>query len=287
MNDSKIAAEVPAVVITIHADVGLSVAKGDLLLELDATDYRLNLEQAEANLASSRAQLAQAEAKQKRAMTLGNSQYVSADELLERETAVLVYRAQIQASEVAVAIARRNLEKCSIRAPFDGVIVERMAQVGNFVRNGETLIALTQLDRFELDARIPDGQANELADSGQLHFASREQIWPVELLRMSSVIDNQGRTRRARFEFIEDAPVVGRSGEIVWKIGQGLLPSNLISRRDGELGVFLLDNGKAKFHSLPGAQEGRPAQISLPSSSRVITLGRERLQDGADVTVQR
>jgi len=287
LNDASIAAEVSAVVLTVHADVGQVVAKGDLMLELDPLDYRLNLKQAEANLASNRAQLGQAEAKLKRAKTLGNNQYVSADELLERKTSVMVYQAQIQANDVAVAIARRNLEKCSIRAPFDGVVVERIAQVGNFVRNGEALIAATQLDQFELDARIPDSQAGELADSDHLRFESRGQSWPVELLRMSAVIDSQGRTRRARFEFIQDAPAVGRSGEIVWKVGEGLLPSNLISRRDGVLGVFLLDNGKAKFQSLPGAQEGRPAHVSLPASSHVITLGRERLQDGADVTVQR
>ena len=257
------------------------------MLELDPLDYRLNLKQAEANLASNQAQLSQAEAKLKRAKTLGTKQYISADELLERETAVMVYQAQIQAGNVAVAIANRNLQKCSIRAPFDGVVVERMAQVGNFVRNGEALIAVTQLDRFELDARIPDNQADELADSEQLRFESRGQSWPVELLRMSSVIDSQGRTRRARFAFIQDAPAVGRSGELVWKVGEGLLPSNLISRRAGELGVFLLSDGKAQFQSLPGAQEGRPALVRLPFDSNVITLGRERLQDGVDVTVQR
>ena len=287
LNDSSIASEVSAVVMKVHADVGQNVAKGDLLLELDPLDYQLNLKQAQANLASNRAQLDQAEAKLKRAKTLGNNQYVSADELLERETSVMVYQAQIQASDVAVAIARRNLEKCSIRSPFDGVVGERMAQVGNFVRNGEVLIAVTQLDRFELDARIPDSQAAELANSSQLRFESRGQGWPIELLRMSSVIDNQGRTRRARFIFVQDAPAVGRSGEVVWRVGEGLLPSNLISRRDGELGVFLLDNGNAKFHSLPGAQEGRPAHVDLPAASPVITLGRERLQDGANVTVQR
>lgn len=287
LNDASLAAEVSAVVLTVHADVGQVVAKGDLLLELDPVDYQLSVKQAEANLASNRAQLSQAEAKLKRAKTLGNNQYISADELLERETSVMVYQAQIQASDVAVAIARRSLEKCSIRAPFDGVVVERMAQVGNFVRNGEVLVAVTQLDRFELDARIPDSQADELTGSDQLWFESRGQSWPLELLRMSSVIDSQGRTRRARFAFIQDAPAVGRSGELVWKVGEGLLPSNLISRRGGELGVFLLSDGKAKFHPLPGAQEGRPAHVKLPAASRVITLGRERLQDGADVTVQR
>ena len=286
LNDSTIAAEVSAVVLSVHADVGQAVKKGDLLLELDPVDYQLNFQQTEANLASSKARLSQAKAKLDRARTLGDSQYISADELLERETDVMVFNAQIQANEVAVSIARRNLDKCSLTAPFDGVVGKRMAQVGNFVRNGDPLIAVTQIDQFELGSDIPDGQAEEIRNTDMIRFESRGQNWSVKLLRLSPVIDVQGRTRQARFAFTGTAPAVGRSGELVWKVGEGMLPSNLISRRNGVLGVFLLDSGKARFKPLPGAQEGRPASVDLPSTTRIVTLGRERLQDGAALNVQ-
>lgn len=286
LNDSTMAAEVSSVVLSVHADVGQAVKKGDLLLELDPIDYQLNLQQAAANLASSKARLSQANAKLNRAQTLGDKQYISADELLERETDVMVFNAQIQANEVAVSIARRNLDKCSLTAPFDGVVGKRMAQVGNFVRNGDPLIAVTQIDRFELDAEIPDGQAEEIRNTDMIRFESRGQDWPVKLLRLSPVIDVQGRTRRARFEFTGSAPAVGRSGELVWTVGEGMLPSNLVSRRNGILGVFLLDSGKARFEPLPGAQEGRPASVDLSPTTRIVTLGRERLQDGAALNVQ-
>jgi len=286
LNDSSISAEVSAIVLSVHADVGQIVAKGDLLLELNPTDYQLNLKQARANLASSQARLSQAKAKLNRARTLGDNQYISADELLERETDVMVFNAQIQANEVAVSIAQRNLDKCSLTAPFDGVVGKRMAQVGSFVRNGDPLIAVTQVDQFELNAEIPDSQADEVRNTGLIRFESRGQAWPVELLRLSPVIESQGRTRQARFSFVAEAPSIGRSGELAWRVGAGMLPANLISRRNGILGVFLLDSGKARFASLPGAQEGRPAKVDLPASSLVITMGRERLQDGASVSVQ-
>jgi RND family efflux transporter MFP subunit len=246
----------------------------------------LNLKQAEANLASSKARLSQANAKLKRARTLGGNQYISADELLERETDVMVFSAQIQAEEVAVSMARRNLEKCTLTAPFDGVVGKRMAQVGSFVRNGDPLIAVTQVDRFELNAEIPDAQADEAGYADMVRFESRGQSWPVELLRLSPVINSEGRTRQARFTFVGSAPAVGRTGELVWRVGEGMLPSNLISRRSGVLGVFVVDSGKARFEPLPGAQEGRPVQVNLPANTRVITLGRDRLQDGATLNVQ-
>jgi RND family efflux transporter MFP subunit len=287
LNDAVLAAEVSAVVLEVNADIGQTVRKGDLLLQLDAADYRLNLKQAEANLASSKARQLQAESKLKRAKKLGDSQYLSADELVERETDVMVSAAQIQANEVAVAIAKRNLEKCSLRSPFDGVVGTRMAQVGNFVRHGDPLIAVTQVDQFELDAEIPSAQAESLSNTDTLRFESRGQSWPVKLLRLSSVIDSQRRTQRARFGFTENAPAVGRSGELLWKVDNGMLPSNLISRRGGVLGVFLLGSGVARFEPLPAAQEGRPTRVNLPATTMVITLGRERLQDGVPVSVTR
>ena len=52
------------------------------------------------------------------------------------------------------------------------------------------------------------------------------------------------------------------------------------------LGVFVVDSGTASFEPFPDAQEGRPALVNLPATTEVITLGRERLQDGATLNVQ-
>lgn len=287
LNDAQMAAEVAAVVAAVHADVGQQVQPGDLLLHLDATDYELNLRQAEANLDSSRAQKAQADARLTRARELSQNQYVSADELLERETDVMVKAAQIRANEVAVSVARRNLEKTRVTAPFAGVVAERNAQVGSFVTNGTPLLRLTQVDRFELDAEIPAAVADSLQGSDDMYFLSRGQRWPVDLLRLSPAIEKERRSRRARFAFTGEAPTVGRSGELVWHVERGLLPSNLVSRRDGELGVFLHAEGKAVFRPLPGAQEGRPVAVDLPQDTEIIVRGRDRLQDGDAVTVNR
>lgn len=285
LNDARMAAEVAAVVRQVHADVGQLVAPGELLLEMEATDFELNLRQAQANLASSRAQQAEAEAKLRRARDLSENQYISADELLERETRVMVVNAQIQAAEVAVAVARRNLEKCRVTAPFAGVVAERIAQVGSFVTHGSPLLRLTQVDRFELDAEIPASVAESLLVADDIAFVSQGERWPVELLRLSAAIERERRSRRARLAFSDTAPAVGRSGELVWQVDKGLLPSNLVSRRDGRLGVFLLVGGKAEFMPLPGAQEGRPVVADLPAGSLVIVRGRDRLQDGETVSV--
>jgi len=287
LNDAQIAAEVAAVVGRVYAEVGQQVSAGDLLLELDNTDYQLNLEQARANLASAQAQKNQADLKVERARQLTDSDYLSADELLDRETDVHVRLAQIQAAEVAVRIAQRNLEKCAILAPFDGVVTQRQAQIGSFVDNGSPLFRLVQIDEFELDAELPVNVADSLLHADNTWFESRNERWELRLLRLSPVIEAERRSQRARFAFVGDSPKVGRSGELVWQVARGLLPANLVSRRDGRLGVFIAENDTAVFRPLPGAQEGRPVEVELPPATEVITMGHDRLQNGTPLSVSR
>jgi RND family efflux transporter MFP subunit len=251
-----------------------------LLLELDTSDYRLAVQQAEANLAAAKAHKVQADARLKRAQALGTNQYISADDLLARETDVMVLAAQIRVQEASLAIAQRNLEKCEIRAPFNGYVSERKAQLGAWVNPGSPLLVLTQTDRFELDAEIPDELSASLLQADSMQFVSRNESWQVRLLRMSPGLEMERRSRRARFEFLAEAPPVGRSGEIVWRVNKGLLPANLMVRRNGVLGVFLNQSNTADFRPLPGAQEGRPVAVSLPVEAEIVVLGRDRLQDG-------
>lgn len=287
LNDALLAAEVAAVVDSVQADVGQRVAAGELLLVLDEADYQLALQQAEASLAAARAQHAEADTKLRRATDLARDQYLSADELLERETRAQVAATTIRSAEVALAVARRNLERCRIRAPFNGVVAARLAQVGAYVAPGMPVLQLTQLDGFELDAEIPAAEAASLETASAIRFESQLRAWPVRLLRLSPVIEMERRSRRARFAFTEGAPEIGRSGEVIWRVAGGQLPASLVSRRDGQLGVFLAEAGKAVFRPLPAAQEGRPVPVDLPGDTEVVVLGRERLQHGDLLDVQR
>ncbi len=285
LNDSVLSAEVNAVVREIGADVGARVREGDLLIALEETDFELQLRAAEASLAAARSRLAEAKAKRDRAARLGDSQYVSEDELLTRETAVAVSEADIRNAEAQVAIARRNLEKCRILAPFDGVVQERPAQVGAYVTVGAALMRLVQTDRLELAAEIPVGLGAGLAAGAAAEFHSQGMRWAVRLSRFSDVVAAERRSRRARFEFTGAAPAPGRSGQLVWTSAQGQLPARLVSRRGGALGVFLYRDGQAEFTPLPQAEEGRPVAVDLPRDSRIIVQGQDRLQDGDAVVV--
>ncbi len=286
LNDSLIAAEVNAVVAAVRVDVGERVRQGDLLVELDRLDFQLQLEAAQAALAAAQARTAEARAKLDRAQRLSQAQYVSEDELLTRQTALAVSSADILNAEAQVAIARRQLDKSLIIAPFDGVVQARMAQQGAYVTVGMPLVQLTQTGLVELDAEVPSSLAASLTDATNWYFEAEGERWDVSLLRLSPVIQPGRRAQPARFAFDDETPRAGLNGELVWSVGGGQLPANLVSLRGGALGVFLLESDRARFVPLPYAQEGRPVPVNLPADSQVIVQGQDRLQDGDPVQVR-
>jgi RND family efflux transporter MFP subunit len=200
-NDSRIAAEVTAKVARVHAEVGGTVKAGQPLLELDATDYRLALAQADAQVSAARARVALAEQRLRQALSLRKKQFVSDDAVLELQTGVQAAEADLDVTQAQRAVAVRNIEKCRILAPFAGVVLERQAQVGASAAPGTTLLRLVDLAPPEIEAQIQAAQADELPVATEIVFESQGKSYPARLLRLSPVVDVAARTRVARLVF--------------------------------------------------------------------------------------
>jgi RND family efflux transporter MFP subunit len=282
---SSLSAEVNAVVKVVEVDTGDTVKQGDLLIQLDDTDLSLQLEQAQASLKAAEARLAQAELRLQRANQLKQSQYISADDLLARETDVAVLRADLQSLRVARKIAARNLSKTRIEAPFDGVINSRQAQAGQWLSVGTPMLGLTASAEPQILAKIPNQLATTLSQADHMLFVHQQQQVPVTLTQLSPVIDDLAAVQTARFSSTE-AIQIGLTGELVWILKGALLPADLVVKRQGQLGVFLADGQVARFQPLPDAQEGRPVPLNEVSDWQVIIGGRERLQDGQAIRLK-
>lgn len=284
-NDSRIAAEVTAKVARIHAEVGGKVKNGQLLLELDNTDYRLALAQADAQVKAAQARVALAEQRLQQGLSLRKKQFVSDDAVMELRTGVQAAEADRDVAQAQQAVARRNVEKCRIAAPFSGVVLERQAQAGALATPGITLLRLVDLAPPEVEAPIQAAQADGLLQAHKLTFDSQGQRYPVRLLRLSPVVDVAARTQIARLAFTGPAAPPGSSGILHWEGARVLLSAELLVQRDHGLGTFVVENGHARFLPTPDAQEGRPFAIDLPSETLVVTHGQQGLNDGQSVTV--
>ncbi len=286
VNDSQLSSELTAVVKQIHFDVGDAVKAGETLLSLDATDFKLQLDQAKANSKAAQARLAQAELRLKRANELEQSQYISADDLLGRETDVAVLRADLLRLKVAERSAQREVEKAQITAPFDGVVTMRQAQQGQLLLPGSAVMQVVQTSNKQIHAKIPSNLAELLAEADRMEFSQQGQNTAVELIQLSPVLDQQAAIQSARFKPLVDDVLVGQTGQLVWYLSGQLLSADLVVKRGGRLGVFVASNNTARFIPLDNAQEGRPVPINEPANWQVIIGGRERLQDGQTIKLK-
>ncbi len=156
--------------------------QGDVLLRLDPTDLQVALTRAEASLASRKAQLAAELAKAEQARKdwqAGGKGKPSP--LVLRQPYVDEARAAVKAAEADLAQARANLERSFIRAPYDGLVLQKNVDVGQFVGIGTTLGSIAATDVAEI--RLPLTEA-ELA---MLPLQNDQPQAPVPVILQQSV----------------------------------------------------------------------------------------------------
>lgn len=286
VNTSQLSSEIVGIIKGISVEVGQPFSKGDVLLQLDSTDYDLAYQLVQSNLSSNAARIKQAEIRLQRANDLNDKNYIAADDLLARQTELTLLKSEKSSLLVNSKQAQRSVDKATIKAPYDGIVMERSANVGAYVSPGMPLLSIVQSNNAEVYADVPVHLAESLKKAQNIYFSSSNIQFPVKLINLSSLIQNGTRTQKARFNFINQQAPIGSSGELVLIVSDGLLPSDLVVSRNGQLGIFTIANDKAVFVPLPNAQEGRPVATNLDINTRIIIGGRDRLQDGDSVKVK-
>jgi RND family efflux transporter MFP subunit len=144
---ATVSAQMTGTLTEVLIDEGFRVRKGQVLARLDDTGLRASLAAAEAqvytaeaNLGQLRAQLAQAQADERRQAELNASGMTTRQSREQAATSVKTLSAQleaaqrqVQAAEAQVRVARVNFDYATVRAPFDGVVTARAAQVGEII----------------------------------------------------------------------------------------------------------------------------------------------------------
>lgn len=277
---ARLAAEVEA----IPVELGDRVAAGDALARLDCADFRDALERADARLHELEARLQLAAIRLERTRRLRARDAVAADRLDEAEAERDALAASVDSQRAAVAAARRDVARCRVEAPYAGIVVARAVDPGAFVQPGTTLVELVATDRVEVRARLSAADVDGLAGASGFTLRAGGARYPLELTRVVAAADPATRTRQARLRFTGgNTPVPGTAGRLHWVLTGRAVPAHLLVRRDGRLGVMVAADGRARFHALAGAVEGRPAATDLPADTALIVDGRHAVTDGAAV----
>lgn len=180
---------------------------GQTLAEIDPSDYRAALLQAEAELASARARLADEQARAEvaeRDWQRMHGEDRQAPDLVLRRPQVAGAEAAAQAAEAAVMRAQRNLERTRISLPYDGMVRNRMIDLGQFVGAGTPLGTTFAVDVAEVRLALSDQDLAfiELPDPSRnatvpvtLTTTLRGQLteWHAKLVRSEGVVDEATR----------------------------------------------------------------------------------------------
>jgi RND family efflux transporter MFP subunit len=285
-NESRLAAEVAGTVLRWTAEAGATVKRGELLVQIDPTDYRLALERAGNAVDAAQARVTLAESQLARTRDLVAQNFLSQEALVARETEARLARAELASAKTQHAGAQRSLARTQVRSPFAAHVKQRLAQAGEYVAPGAPLYVLSEAGAAELSAQIAPSDLASLSGSSELLFEAQGRRHAVKLLRTGGTVNATSRTREVRVAAPPEVPA-GTEGRLIWRDARAHLPAASLVRRGGQLGVFTVQGGVARFVALPQAQEGRaePVPASLPPSTLVVHGGQEALQDRQAVSV--
>ena len=209
--ETSVVSEVSGKIVSMSEDfvAGGVFSKGQELARIDPSDYETALLAAEAELAAARATLADEQARSDAAREdfrrlHGDSREPT--DLLLRLPQVARAKASVQAQEAAVERARRDLQRTRITLPFNGMIRNREANLGQYVTTGTTLGTAFSTDRAEV--RLPVSETDlafldiPMTESGktidrpvtlQGSVGGQAARWQARLVRTEGVVDSDTR----------------------------------------------------------------------------------------------
>lgn len=156
-----LAAKVGGFIVKTNVTDGQRVKKGDVLVEIDERDYKNILAQVKSDLVSIQARTRDSETNSKRLRDLYSKGAVSQQQLDTVSTGYAEAKAKFDAVSSQVAQAELNLENTKIRAPTDGIIARKAAEVGQLASPGVPLIGFVGTDERWITANFKE---TEIAD---------------------------------------------------------------------------------------------------------------------------
>jgi membrane fusion protein (multidrug efflux system) len=174
--------ETPGRIASINFRDGVAVSKGQLLLSLDAATQAAELDQARANLGLAQANFQRTE-------ELFARKFISQQALDNAQAALKV-------QEAAIALAQARFEKTRIRAPFSGIVGIRKVSVGDYVKEGQDLVNIEDINTLKIDFRLPESYLAQLRPGQQLEVSSDAlpgQLFTAVLDAINPLVEAGGR----------------------------------------------------------------------------------------------
>jgi RND family efflux transporter MFP subunit len=294
---SLVASEVEGVVEKIAAREGDTVRKGAPLARLRRTNLELQLQVAEGQIKEARARLELAESNLQRNRELYDAGVISKREFDDAFSEFTAWQGRIDALSAQIERYKVDLERSTIRAPYSGVVVREMTDLGQWVSVGTPVAEVVALDQLEVRVDVPERYFAGLRP-GTRASVTFESLPDVEIEgEVISVIpraDPQARTFpvKVRIGNADGRIGVGMLARVSLPLGEAyqatLVPKDAIVAQGPGRVVYRI-NGDDTVETV-GVTVGRGmgswviVDGPIESGARVVTRGNERLMPGQAVT---
>ncbi|HZQ01555.1 MAG TPA: efflux RND transporter periplasmic adaptor subunit [Reyranella sp.] len=201
-NAVDLVARVEGFVTAINYKDGEFVKKGTVLFEIDPTTYVAKLKQAQADLASAKAQLVVTQADYERQATL-LKQSVTAQTTFDQARAKRdSASANVESQTANVAVAQENLNYTKVVAPFDGIVTKHLVSVGELVGAGTAtkLATVVQLDPIYAQFNMSEQDVLSIRAGMGNRRPTREELATVPL--DIGLMNEQGYPHQGRLDYV-------------------------------------------------------------------------------------
>ena len=290
-NRARVAAEVEGRLEWV-AEIGASIAEGEVVARLDDALLRQTLAENEAAVARESARLVFLDAQVKRLEKLVTQNTATRSRLEEAVAERDITRSELRAVRARVALTTERLERMRIKAPFSGIVTERVRQGGEWAKSGETVVRLVDAGALEVQMWIPIAALAFVAEGSELVLQANPSRSTVRVRTIVPVGDNRSRLYELR---------LGVEGES-WPVGQDVrvaiptaaaravvaIPRDaLVLRRAGAAVYRVDDQGLAdRVAVTPGIAQDELIEVDgIAPGDRVVIRGGERLRPGQPVRI--
>lgn len=294
---STVASEVGGLVVAMPIEKGQQVKQGQMMAHLRQTALRLQLSAAQAQLKEDRARKEFAEVNLRRMRELLQDAVISQQDLDDAQTEFNAWQGRLERLGAEIEQIQDHLERCTIRAPFDGVVVEKFTEVGEWVDVGGEVGELISLRDLEVEVEVPQRYFGRLRLDGwaPVVFEAAGIEVRCKIVALVPRADPQSRTfpMRLRLPASERRVGVGMEAHVLIPVGSVydavVVPKDAVLtdaevprvfrvREDETVEPVTVQMGK-------GVGSWIEVRGGLRAGDRVVTRGNERLRPGQKVEV--
>lgn len=298
---ARLSAATAGLVTQLAVDAGSTVKTGDVLLGLDPELAQWQAKSAQASVETAQLALEDARRRLQEARTLAPQRSIAESVVRDLEAEVASDRAALERARAEAGYRNGILSRHQLLAPFDGVVSDKMTELGEWVTPGQPVLEIVATGRLRMEFPVTEEYRGALTPGNPMRYwlGNDSNARPAHLATVVPVADPGARTFMLHaLPATNDARMApGMSVRAELALGGGsqrlAVPRDaVLSFADGTTIVWVVENRGARTHVRKVAVEiGRffdgKAEISagLSLGQSVVVKGNEALQDNQAVRV--